>query len=57
MDRHVFANCELQDLRRKIDQFAEVVITSDTSGLTEEEVRVLDLMVRAARLLDPIYNR
>jgi hypothetical protein len=46
-----------EDLRRKIDQFAEVEITSDTSGLTEEEVRVLDLMVRAARLLDPIYNR
>jgi len=46
-----------QDLRDKVAQFSPVVITSETSDLTSKEKEVLDLLIKAARHLDPIFNR
>jgi len=47
----------IQDLRKRIEEFGEIEITSETANLTEDEAKVLDLLVRAAKMMDPIFNR
>jgi hypothetical protein len=47
-----------QDLLGKISQFSRVSISAPTAAqLSASDQRVLGLLVRAARLLDPVYNR
>jgi len=47
----------IEELRRRIEQFGEIEITSHTANLTEDEAKVLELLVRAAKMMDPIFNR
>jgi hypothetical protein len=44
-------------LQKKIAQFVPVVITADVSDLPANERKALDLLIEAARLLDPIFDR
>ena len=44
-------------IRNKIAEYAPVVVTTDTSNFTDTELRVLDLIIDAAKFMDPIFNR
>jgi len=44
-------------IRNKIAEYAPVIVTTDTSNFTDTELRVLDLIIDAAKYMDPIFNR
>lgn len=48
---------ELAVLEAEIARFAPVTITADVSPLPDSERKVLDALIEAARLLDPIFDR
>ena len=41
----------------EISEFTPVSITADTAGLVAGEEEVLQLLIKAAQHLDPIFNR
>src|SRR5215210_5373838 len=45
------------DIQRKLAQYTTVRLTSDLSGLTEHERRMIPLLIDAARWMDSIYWR
>jgi len=53
----VYGDYTLDVLRRKIAEFAPVTVTTDVTGLTETEKKVLDLLIKAAEYMNPIFNR
>lgn len=53
----VYGNYTLEVLKRKIAEFAPVTVTTDISGITETEKKVLDLLINAAKYMNPIFNR
>jgi hypothetical protein len=48
---------EIQTLRTELARFAPVSLTADLASLPEREREVLMLLIAAARLLDPVYDR
>lgn len=44
-------------LRKKVDQFAPVVLEADLSHLPESERQVVAKLIEASRLLDPVFDR
>merc|ERR1711892_793326 len=53
----VYGDYTLDVLRTKIAEFAPVTVTTDVAGLTETEKKVLDLLIKAAEYMNPIFNR
>jgi len=53
----VYGEYTLELLRQKIAEFAPVTVTTDVSSLSETEKKVLDLLISAAKYLNPIFNR
>jgi len=53
----VYGDYTLEVLKRKIAEFAPVTVTTDISGITETEKKVLDLLITAAKYMNPIFNR
>jgi hypothetical protein len=51
------AEAEAAALQARIDQFAVAELGVDTSTLTEREREVLALLIDAAKLMDPIFDR
>ncbi|MCA9683116.1 MAG: hypothetical protein KC457_13030 [Myxococcales bacterium] len=48
---------EVAALKAKVDQFVPVVLQADTASLPASEQEALALLIDAARLLDPIFDR
>jgi len=53
----VYGDYTLEVLKRKIAEFAPVTVTTDISGITETEKKVLDLLINAAKYMNPVFNR
>lgn len=47
----------IAELRAKVQQFVPTEITADVSGLPKAERETLDVLIEAARFLDPIFDR
>ena len=53
----VYNGYTLDVLKKKFDEYAPVVVSSDITDFTEDEVKVLNLIIDAAKMMDPIFNR
>ena len=53
----VYNNFTVSELRKKISQFVPVTVTADTKDFSQSETQVLDLLIAASKLLNPVFNR
>ena len=53
----VYNGYDVETLKRKLAEFAPVTVTSDVTDFTEDERKVLDHIIQAAKYMDPIFNR
>eukprot|EP00092_Neocalanus_flemingeri_P011828 GFUD01012757.1.p1 GENE.GFUD01012757.1~~GFUD01012757.1.p1 ORF type:complete len:580 (+),score=148.06 GFUD01012757.1:107-1846(+) len=53
----VYGGYTLEVLKKKIAEFAPVTVTTDVSSISETEKKVLDLLINAAKYMNPIFNR
>merc|ERR1739838_316711 len=53
----VYGEYTLEVLKRKIADFAPVTVTTDVRDFTETDTKVLELLIKAAKYMNPIFNR
>ena len=53
----VYNNFTVSELKKKISQFVPVTVTADTEDFSQSETEVLDLLIAASKLLNPVFNR
>jgi len=53
----VYGEYTLEVLKRKIADFAPVTVTTDVKDFTETDTKVLELLIEAAKYMNPIFNR
>ena len=53
----IFNNYTLEALGVKIAEYAPVTVTSDIEDFTDNERKVLEFIIEAAKHMDPIFNR
>lgn len=46
---------EVSEMQQRVDEYAEVELTTSLSHLSENEVRMLPLLIKAAELMDDIF--
>ena len=56
-ETQIYNNYSLDALGVKISEYAPVTVTSNIEDFTDNERKVLDLIIEAAKYMDPIFNR
>ena len=56
-ETQIYNNYSLDALGVKISEYAPVTVTSNIEDFTDNEKKVLDLIIEAAKYMDPIFNR
>jgi len=53
----MYGEYNLEHLRKKIEAFAPVTVTTDITDFSDKEKKVLELLINASKYMDPIFNR